>query len=440
MAFNQSLADDVFDDVEEGTPADAVAPAEEQTVAEPKEGDSASTAADQGGGSQPDKPKAEVTAEGETAKTETEKPQAEAEDFKSKYESVAPVAEKVEKAFGGNEGFEIAERLYTSIVGPEEFNDEWAADAIEGLIEINPQAAEGLLSYITKQVGVKSAEKVFAEAFGRKLSDEEIVDLQEYLATNGAKAKKGEDGEYELPDELTHDDEGNPLPKSVTDFVRATLKREELRGKELEELKKQIGETGKKLDEGLNAVETEKVEKAKEVWLQSNVFDIIEGGIKSLKLDQKVDGETPEQSQERLLRAKAVEILTMGLFGDDAKRSGLYSEGLKFAAASIKSKADGAKAANHGRRVQAAIEDSLKIAVKLIGGAAAEGAKTRQEQIEKLKDADKKEFSGGETGSQTQQKPQRKSDQTGDPFDDAEDEVADLVRRNQLGQSWVSGL
>lgn len=350
-----------------------------------------------------------------------------AKEHEAKLKEFEPVLKMVDEKFGGTENLNLAAEIYGAITA-EEFDPE---DAIEFLSENVPEVATSLVNHIAKSVISRATETALERTFGRKLSDEEISEVTNYLAS-GKKTginfdsffKNGED----LPDELLVDADGNRLPDATVDYLRrqnSLLRQSEERLRNVESRITTADEQARN-SAAANAIEE----------YVTNQFSIIDKTIQDLGLHQGYEGETEELKGKREKYAGMLEGVAMWLASKDEGFQSMYQEALKNVAKDAAARATSpsgnrvakSRATDYSRRLQAKISDFADEARELISPLLETITATRKSQVANTKTAK------GDVDAPASDK-LRKQSTSDDPFDRDEIQAAARdIRRTVTGR------
>lgn len=338
-----------------------------------------------------------------------------------------PLLTMVEEKFGGHKNLELAAELYSGIADEDNFDPE---GAIEWLGENMPAQAQSLVNHIAKRVIDTATSSAIARTFGRELTQDEISNVMSILASSGDPSNTSQFDKLlkteDLPESLKFDSEGNEIPQHIQDLLRhqtAVLK--QTQGK-LEKLES-------KITTGEQEAMTAKAAQAVEEYITENLSPI-DAQIELLGLNTPIEGETPEIKEQREKYSKAIEILSLGLAGQDKTFQSIYSKALKAAAKGASNRVAAAAANDYSIRLQAKMQSFAEQAAEIISPLLETLSKSRQAQVEKTKtQRDEIDGSSGITPDTTRDRARYDSD---DPFskESIRAELSDMRRAGRFGR------
>lgn len=344
-------------------------------------------------------------------------------DYKKTIEGYEPVVKFVDEKFGGQSNLELAAEVYGAIANEDEFD---AANAVEFLSENLPGVADKLVTYIAQNVAERASSTAIERTFGRKLNEQDIKDVQAFLATGKQKDSNKFDSILNadsIPDELKFDSDGNERDPQVLDYL---WKQQQALNAAQAQLKNLEGRVNGADDERKQQVAAEAIES----YVTEN-FKGISDKISELGLDKPVEGETEEIGKLRTEYAGFIDAIVLHKASQDATFQTMYRNALAAVAkatANPKDRAAKAKQVDYSRRISARINEFAAEAAELISPLIESFATKRGAQIEKINKTKPEPTTPGAPKETTKERDPNK-----DPFDseDIQNEVADIMRARQ---------
>lgn len=341
-------------------------------------------------------------------------------DYKAKLEAAEPTLKFVEEKFGGEEHLKLASEIYGAVANEDEFDP---AGAVEFLSENLPGVANKLVTYIAQNVAERATSTAFERAFGRKLTEQDIKDVQGYLAS-GKKADARNFDAFQdaetIPDELKFDSEGNERDPQVLDYLWKQQKA-------LNDAQAQLKQLDTKVNGAAEAQKQQAAADAIESYVQDN-FSGIDKKVAELGLDKAVEGETAEIADQRTKYASLLHGVVMWRASNDAEFQSMYRTAVAAVAktaANSKDRTAKATSIDFSRRIKARVDEFAADAAEIISPLIDAFSTKRKEQVAKINTTKPEPITPG-----VHTEADKKTDYGDDPFDSASIQaaVSDIMR------------